>query len=643
MRSLIAALLAAQKAASGVPYVRVVVENNMRNIRHLVFTQTFSDGEGDDKHDAVADNTYLHRVRVSGGRPQRTRVAGGWSDLNAFNDGAQIAVDAINNARVIAVYNRGAALYFRESTDQGGSWGAETLIFTLGAVPKAVCVAYKTAGGDLCAVWEESNNLRRVRRISGAWGGATTWSQTASSLNGVDMILNGDFHIVVTGVEATTLRPTLWSLILGDGFAVSVDTWASFFIQQQAESDELVTFQAPYIARPDTTRVTFVEKFTGTGAYTRTYLTMLPLLANFSPGEWEWQDPAPLDNITANGYAIAWNTTKVYYSRPAQILEALRANVSLDMSAALVEATIEEVDGLHQRAELVFDNSGGAYAGPPSPIALHRDVNLGLGYDANVSLPPRQYIEGWEYRRSGGKSLFVLKTRGVDLWLGRYRPRTTMVVASRKMTQIARGTAGRAGLEVVNVGNSSRSANFNLTWTIHPHLAHLATIEALLAIMPDVLFTVGVSLVLNEPLAADAIDYTYGTDHAIYRGRTRNEHAASVAEVLGDGALGQAFDFTAQNHDKPLEDRRRDPNETAEADADAVASARLRKAVLGTDKGELVTPVNCGLEVNDVVAYTDTLVNPAQQKARVRGITTKFRRAGPGPAVYEQTVLLGGV
>jgi hypothetical protein len=158
-----------------------------------------------------------------------------------------------------------------------------------------------------------------------------------------------------------------------------------------------------------------------------------------------------------------------------------------------------------------------------------------------------------------------------------------------------------------------------------------------------VLFTQTTLLAMTEPLAADSVVYTYGGDHAIYRSRARDARAASVAEVLGEGVLGQAFDFAVQNGDKPIEDRRRDPNEASASDANAVAAARLRKAVLATDKGELVTPPNCGLEVNDVIAYTDAFVSASQVKARVRGISTRFRRAGPGPALYEQTVKLGGV
>ena len=48
MRTLGATLLAAQKAASGVPYLRAVVSNSVRNLRHLVWAQTFSNADADD-------------------------------------------------------------------------------------------------------------------------------------------------------------------------------------------------------------------------------------------------------------------------------------------------------------------------------------------------------------------------------------------------------------------------------------------------------------------------------------------------------------------------------------------------------------------------------------------------------------------
>lgn len=70
-------------------------------------------------------------------------------------------------------------------------------------------------------------------------------------------------------------------------------------------------------------------------------------------------------------------------------------------------------------------------------------------------------------------------------------------------------------------------------------------------------------------------------------------------------------------------DRRRDPHDASAADANAAAAARLRKAVLATDKGELVTPPNVGLEVNDVVAYTGSRTSPSRSKKRASAASSR--------------------
>jgi hypothetical protein len=645
MRSLSSTLLAAQKAASGVPLVRIVVKNAIRDLRHFVFSETFSNGDPDDEHGAVADSTYLHRARVRAGNAQYERNAGsGWTTLSSAADAVHVAIAAVSNARVIIVYNRGTGIYYRESTNQGTSFGAETLILTAGATVNALAVAYRNTSGDLAVLWAEGATVRRVRRTGGAFGSAASWTpMTANSVNGLAVAWNGDFQVVVTGTETTTLRPTLWSLVLGDGFSFTTDTWAAFFIQAQAEADESVTFQAPSIAVLESARITFVEKYTGTPNYTRTYWTGIALTASFSPGNWEWLDPVPLDSATNFGYAVTKGLTpeQAIYSRPAQVLAAPAAAQTLDMTADLLEASIEERDGLTQSAEMVFDNSNGQYAGPPSIIQQHRTVDLGLGYGIEYSRPPSQTIVGWEYRRSGGKSQFVLHTRGAGYWLALSRSRTT-IVETRKMTQIARSAAARAGLDFLVSGASSRAANFNIEWVVHPHQTQLEVLRALGEIMPDVFLTFSTgTLLITEPTAGDAVDYTYGTDHAIYRSNVSAQPRAAVAEVVAAGALGQSFDFAALNHDKPLQDRRRSPHETSASDANAHAAARLRKAVLGTDLGSLVTPPNCGLEVGDVIAFSDPAVSSNQLKARVASIVTTYRRADR--AVFEQRIGLGGV
>lgn len=649
MRSISATLLAAQKGASGVPYVRCVAKNNIRGMRHLVFAQEYADGLGDEEHDAAADGTYLHRARVNGSQARYQRdPSASWTALGST--GANLVAIAATGTRVIVVYNVGNSLYFRESTDAGGSFGSETLIVSVGAVTKALAVEYKNASGDLVVVYEQSNQLRRIRRTGGSWGSSAAWTLSANSINGADVVYNADFTVAVSGVD-TNGRPTVWTCQLGDGVLLAADTWAQQYIVVQAESDASVTFQAPHVCRvgsDGSLRMTYVEKFTGTPSYTRTFLTVRQPSSLNPIASWEWLDPVPLNNTTEKGLAITGgrNPEQALLSRPALVLAAPAVESALDMSGDLLEATIAERDGIRTGCELVFDNSAGQYAGPPAPVALHRDVEVGLGYDGEYSPVAGQSIVGWEYRREGGVSRFVVRTQGNAYWLARSRPRTTIALSAVTATDVTRGAASRAGLGYSAIGASARSSTFSLDWVIHPHQHSLEALEAVGELLSDVFLSVGGQhrVVIHNPQAGDSVDYAFGADHAVYRSRTRGDEAASFAEVAGEGVLGQAIDFLVMANDKPIQDRPRDPHATTSTPANDHAAARLRKSQLAKDLGEIVVPPSCGLEIADVVSYADDLASASSITARVRSIVTAFRRAGPGRTpVYEQTIGLGGL
>jgi hypothetical protein len=372
---------------------------------------------------------------------------------------------------------------------------------------------------------------------------------------------------------------------------------------------------------------------------------------SFSPGDWEVQDPAPLDNTTTYGYALAVSASTVYFSRPGKVVSAGLTVSLLDMSADLVEARIEERDGLRQRAELVFDNSAGQYVGltaPTNPIRRFRDVALTIGYDAEDSDLPSQSIVGWEYRREGGRALFVLRTEGCAYWLARSRSRTTIRHTSSAATTITRKAAARAGLDLASLGASSRASGFTMDWVVHPHQTALDALSAVLELLSDIYLTQspGFSIGLHNPASGDSVDYNLESEgHPIYATAWATAPVASWSEIAAEGVLGRASDFTEMDFDKPLLDRRRDPHATAEADASAYASARLRRSVLGRDLGSVRIAPHCGLEIGDVLAYSDALVSGSTVTGRVKAITTLFRRqpSGPGRAMFEQRVELGGL
>jgi hypothetical protein len=654
VRTLSATLLAAQKAASGQPLVQVFALPFTRNIRHYSFGQRYSGAETDNPHDAVADNTYLHRVMIDGGYAKYQRGAtynwgsATWTNLSTAGYAPTLcAIAAVNNTRVIVAYNRPSTtgFHYRESTDQGATFGAEqTLTATIGA-KFALTLDYRNAAGDLVALYTlAAGAVYYARRTGGGWSG-NLWTNTAASITGIHTTYNGDFHVLLTGTQTTTLNPTLWGCTFGDGYLLTTNTWSPLHIIEQADPESLVTFQAPFLDVLDTHRATYVEAFTGTPAYHRTYWTAISPSQLFESNT--WMDPVPIDNETEHGLRITPGANPNYnafLSRPASVQAAPSNITQLDMTANLIHAQIHE-EGLAAHGRLVFDNSAGQYKDPAGPLALHHDLDIRLGYGAEASQLPTQAIVNIEHTRHGGLSTLTVHTRGVDLWLHISRHRHTRTLGLSTLKQIAIHLAGRAGIELIDVGASTRATTFQMNWTIHPDQDRLQALTALLDLMPDVYYyALANTMYLFEPTPADAVAYTYGADHAILQSRTRQPTRPTVAEIIAPAnVVGQAFDFDQMDQDKPTQDRRRDPHATTAAHVADHADARIRKAILEQDLGTLTAPTNCGLELQDVIAYDDQLVSATQIKARVRAITTTFdRRPGHNPA-YQQTVQLGGL
>ncbi|MBI4571546.1 MAG: hypothetical protein HY723_06310, partial [Chloroflexi bacterium] len=602
MRSLSSTLLAAQKAVSGVPYVEVKVSNRVANITRLRWASAYSASQPDDEHAAAADAGYLHRARVRAGTPQYERGAGaGWTSLNAQTDSAHIAVAAVNNQRVIVVYNRAAALYYRESTDQGASFAAETLLLSLGATPAALAVAYKNTSGDLVVVWAESNTLKRIRRTAGSFGSAATWTRSMNSLTGVAVQYAGDYNIVATGTD-TSSRPVVASTVLGDGFFFAVDTWSALQYIAQAEAGSNVTFGVPSLAVLDTHRLVFVESYSGTVAYDRPQLTWFPPTQSFAANA--WREPVPFDLNLSKGLAIAGNSATTYLSRPDAVWSASLASPATDLTEDVLEVEL----GLRRFAgqlRVMLRNDDGRYSNlSASAITPGAQLEVSPGYrTANGnerSLGLKFWIDRWEHTSEGGKATLALHASDawalVEAW--RAHREHYWPAGDEAISLILRFIFGRAAVELLSVGVSSPANANQPAFAIHPGEDGLRAAHRLLAMVPDTIVTAGELAYLSERQPAAASMYSYGTGHAIFRGRygTRGLDANRV-QVFGSPAtagLSEEFDWTEI---RDRYDRLRqvfDLNLTSTAVADRRADDALRQEALALDLGELLIPVNCG-------------------------------------------------
>ena len=654
MRSLSSALLAAQQSASAEPHVDVLVENSVRGIRRLDFAHLDATAHTIARHGAaVPGDASITRVRVESGAVKQQRVAnpatGPWNTWNnlATGMGAYVAC-AAKGSRVAVVYldAAGTGIKLRESTDNGATYGSEVAVTTAAATLAGLAVAYKNSSGDLAVAWATATSIGIIKRTSGAFGSPATTSPGFNSLNGLALTYGFDWDMVVTGVEVTTLKPSLWTIAYGDGNDLAANTWSALQAQLQAESDAQETLRAPSIAYTDTYRITFVEADAFTGGVTRTYRSWLHPALLYVGGPFTLRTPIPVDYTGAEGLALAADTGGggyVYECAPDAVYRAPQSQQLASVTANILAAEIEERDGV-TRGHLDLDNAGGAYAGPPAPIAIGNLVAVSWGYRTSSGLQASRmqdlWIAGHEYHREGGVSVLRLHVEGAWEALRRNLQRAQIVHTSDTYLAILTRIFSRAGIQLSSAGVSSRAATLSPRFTVPTGASGLDAVRHALAFLADRIRARPLATVhITEPLASAASDYTFGAAHPVRAVRLLSEPPpVSETQAFGDGAYGESIDFATAGAGLGERVQQRDVTSTTGAAAAATAAAHLRQRALDARAGRITAPPHCGLELLDVVDFTDPLIGPNAIKRRVAAIRWRYDRT---KALYEQQIDLG--
>jgi hypothetical protein len=556
VRTISAALEAAQRAPSREPYVSASVENTVGGVRRLDFAQIDANAYATNRHGvAVAGDESVTRVRVESGAIKQQRVTGSgpwtsWNDL-ATGMGVYVAC-AAEGARVAVVYvdAAGTTIKIRESTDNGQSYGSAADVTTSPAALTALAVAYKRGTTDLAIAWTTATQLRLIKRTSGSFGSVQLSGETFTSLNGVALAYGFDWDMLVTGAEISSQRPTLWTHIYGDGNDHTANTWGALQAQQQVESDSGITFQAPFLAYLDTYRGTFVEVDGFAGGQTRTFRTYLPLaLIEFDSGAFSFRTPAPTDYKGARGLALAGGSTYAYETAPDTVRRAPRSQAFRDLSADVLAIELDEsTDRLRGHVDL--DNASGAYTAaqtPPVAIAVGNLVVLRWGYRTSSGNQSSQAadmeVAAIETRRRHGASVVRLVLAGGFDVLRRNRQRHQVVHSTDTYRTIISRILARAGYSLTFVSASSRSSSVTPAFTIHPQTSGYEALRQALALLADrVVMRANAAAIMTEPLASESADYTFDGPHQLRDILLRTELSGpSEAQVFGASVYGEAL------------------------------------------------------------------------------------------------------
>jgi len=662
MRSLAAALTAAQKSSAARPYFKVEAIDRQANIRRLRWSTWYSGAEPEGPHAvAVPTDGSLNRLRVAGTTVYHQRVvspsAGSdytvWSALATVVAGSPVALMRTGATLTAFYMTTATAIKYKVSGDGGASWGSETALGTAAGTVTHLAAAAKDATTALLVV-AVGATLYRSKMAGGAWGALGAWSNTVDTVSGLACHYLGDWNILLTGTEVTTLAPSLWAVLYGDGYGAGADTWSSLLVVAQTAAGSSVALSYATLGRPDVYRLGFREVYSGSVGYSRVMLGHVPTTLDFGN---TWTEPQPFSADAGQGLHWAGVATAAFLTSPSRVYSASLASSLVDLTDRVVRAEIRE-GPLEPVAGLIeLDNHDGALnpaslgVGTYLGLRLGGQINVSPGYQTTsgnlVSAGPRYWIDAVEHRREKGAATVVLRLisgYGLMEKLTPARP-IQFAAGTRTVLQILAVLAARAGLELSTVSSSPAVTALTPAFALRPGQTVLGGVRDLLALVEDSLRCTGERLYVVWPQASDASVYSYGVSGDVHLiagvthvQRSRPTHltahgvgasgAAIYGEVL-DVAAQEGFYVTRTAQTRAV---------TSATEAGYVAGALAREAAVAGRGDGLTARANVGQELWDVVDVTDPWAGYAASKRRVVDLRLSYWRQ---PFRYETELVMG--
>ncbi|HEY54863.1 MAG TPA: hypothetical protein G4N91_01090 [Dehalococcoidia bacterium] len=667
MRQLSSTLLAAQQEASPTPYVKVEASNKHCGVVNLRWSRLY-DGEEDDYCHALtipgdgsmvrvrvtlsSDSRKLYRQRVADPGPQSDFSQ--WLYTNQY-DVVNAACCSLGAEVSIFWMDGDRKLYQLKSTDYGANWASpEFLGYTPTTAINGIAAAYKP-NGDIALFFTDQATVYVMKCLSGDWGNKVAWDKSTGYLSSLATVYDGDWNLFVTGKDASD-NFKLWSLVYGDGGEVAAGTWSELKGFASAPADGSFEYRTAFMDKPDVYRCFFVEVFNGSQPYKRPGWAHSMAESKFIDNL--WHEPVPFNLSSQYGLAIAHHGDYCWLSAPYGVWRAKLAPESLDLSADVLWLRQELTEN---RGSLAVElrNDDGRYAAPGegdlAVLEIGGQLNFSPGYVTSegneASSGPAFTLEAYEHTSAGGKASLVLYASDgwslIEHWRARHQFRWNKAGDEMSVKELLAFVLARVGLNLEVKSQSAVLTGFYPDFTINPDNSGTSLIQRLLSFVPDVLFIEGNKAYLVNPLPSDASDYAYGPSHPIFEGRYRagawglNRIQVEGYDPVEDEPI-VVDSFTWDEIDR-LYDRLRqieDRNIDTVAKAEQRGEAYLRSEEVASVNGSILVPVNCGQQLYDVVAITDSRAGLEAAKRRVNGLTLAY---SPRRGEYQQRLSLGGV
>jgi hypothetical protein len=667
MRTLTSTLLAAQKQAASVPYIKIEAVNKIAGVSRYNWSRLYNGSEDDYFHaltipgdgsmvrariTPVSDNRKLYYQRVSNPGPGSDFSQ--WTYANQY--GAVVTAAASLGAEVSIFWIKTNREIRRiKSTDYGVNWGsAELLDYSQTTAIYGIAAACKP-GGNIAVFIADTSTLYVMKYVSGQWQARTAWDKTTGNLSGVACVYDGDWNLLVTGKD-TAGNFKLWSLVYGDGGDVSAGTWSVLKELASAPSGGDYEYKQPFLDKTDVHRCFYTEKYSGIEAYNRPYGSHTLPGAHYYDGF--WSEPTPFNLSCEYGLAMAHYGNYGWLASPNGVWRAYLGSQSLDLTADIVSVR-QEIDKAAGTLTVELKNDDGKYAAPGQGdiVVLEQGCQLEFspGYRTvagdEYSAGQSYCLESIEHISAGGKASVILRARdgwgALSDWDARHQMRWNKTTSDYSVKDIIAVVLARAGLKLEVKSQSSTITGFYPDFTVSPNDSGINVIEKLFSFAPDVIFVEGNKAYLVNPQSTDGSEYSYGAGHAILEGSYRQGAlGTNRAQVEGyDTSQGKMILVDSFDWDEidRLYDRIRhveDRNLNTTAKGYQRGEALLRKAELAAVGGAMLVPINCGQQLYDVIEVTDARAGLAAAKRRVLGMTLIYR---PQRGEYLQRLELGGV
>jgi hypothetical protein len=667
MRELTSTLLAAQQQASRIPCVKVEASNKHASVVNLRWERLYTGPEADYHHAlTMPGDGSLIRVRLtppSDARKlyrQRVVSPGPQSDFSQWvytsqYDAVIVAAGSLGSEASIFWIKSDRKLYHLKSTDYGAGWGSPQLLtYTPTTAINGLACAYKPSG-DIALFFADQATLYVMKRLNNSWQAKVAWDKTTGDLSGLAAVYDGDWNLLVTGKDSGG-NYKLWSLVYGDGGDVALESWSALEELAAAPADGDFQYRTAFMDKPDVGRCFFVESFSGNEAYSR------PGWSYSVPGskfiDNLWHEPVPFNLDSQYGLAIAHYGGYGWLSCPYGVWRAALSPRSLDLSADIMSLR-EELSPTGGSLNVELRNDDGRYAAPGEGDLAVLDIGGQLDFSPGYVTAQGNEVSSWlsfmvssyEHASAGGRASLVLNAADgwslIESWRARHQFRWNKGAEEMNVRQLLAFVLGRVGLKLEVKSQSSVLTGYYPDFTINPGNNGDDVIRRLLSFVPDVLFIEGSTVYVVNPLAEDDSDYAYGLSHPVVEGRYKETGwGLNRVQVEGyDPAQAEAIvvDVFSWEQVDRLYDRLiwvEDRNLDTAARAGERGEAYLRRAEMEAVSGAILTPVNCGQQLYDVVDITDSRAGLSAARRRVVGLTLAYR---PRRGEYQQRLLLGGV